>query len=291
MQTLTIAQNRRVRSVATPVALTTGLLGLSLIALGTAVPWITVFRGLEPLPGFSLEGGPLAGVALAAVGLLGVAATIGGGRWLKPLAFVMGLAVFGDAVLLQTRILEYVADPGPAGPLTQPTAGIGAGIMALGAALSLVSVVAVPVRATRLDSGSVARLAMSAALFVAGWIHLLLVPEHFGESTILGLGFLVSGIAQLVLAAVVLWRPRGWAFGGVVAINVTLIVVYAYAVMVGLPFGEHSEHADAVGVVVGAGEPIDWYGAISKIAEFGSAVIAFVLLTPKRLQNPLASTN
>jgi hypothetical protein len=119
---------------------------------------------------------------------------------------------------------------------------------------------------------------MSAALFLAGWIHLLLVPEHLDESPILGIGFLASGLAQLALAAVVVWRPRDWNLALVVAINVTLIGVYAYAILVGLPFAGTSEHVAAVGLVVGAGEPIDTLGAVSKVAELLSLAIAFGLL-------------
>ncbi len=134
---------------------------------------------------------------------------------------------------------------------------------------------------------------MSGALLVAAWTHLTLAPDHLGESTILGLGFFASGIAQAVLAALVLWRVRRWTLGLVIAINVTLIVIYAYAVLVGLPFEAGSEHVHvlAAGLMVGAGEPIDAYGAISKVAEILSVAIAVALLGPWRLQNHIGSTN
>jgi len=289
MQTIAIAHARTPASMATRVAAAAAAAGLGLILLGVAVPWITVFRGLQPIPGFVLEGGPLAGFAIASLGLLAVSASKGGSRWLKPLTFLIGLAVAVDATLLQFRIVDYVADPGLAGPLTQPAAGIGAGLMALGAALIVVAIVVLPARTSRLAAGSLRRLVMAAALFAAGWIHLMLVPEHLGESMILGLGFLASGIAQVILATLVLWRPKDWNLSLVIAINVTLIAIYAYAVMVGLPFGDHAQHEQAVGLVLGAGEPIDWYGAISKIAELVSTAIAFVLLGSKRLQNPFGS--
>lgn|GEM_PF-3992478 len=138
-----------------------------------------------------------------------------------------------------------------------------------------------------LASGSVARLAMAAALFTAGWIHLMLVPDHLGEATILGLGFLAAGIVQVVLAALVLWRPRDGSLGLVVAVNVPLIAIYAYAVLVGLPFAGHSDPTEASGLVLGAGEPVDWLGAISKVTELTSTVIAFALLAPTRPQSPV----
>jgi hypothetical protein len=145
----------------------------------------------------------------------------------------------------------------------------------------------------RLESGLAPRAFIAAALIATGWIHLLLAPEHLGESTILGLGFLASGLAQVGLAGLVMWRPASWNLGLVVVLNATLIVVYAYAVLVGLPFGAGSDHdhAMAPGLRIGAGEPIDWYGGISKVAELISAAIAFALLAPKKLQNPLVSTD
>jgi peptidoglycan/LPS O-acetylase OafA/YrhL len=145
----------------------------------------------------------------------------------------------------------------------------------------------------RLQSSLVARVFIAAALLATGWIHLLLAPEHLAESTILGLGFLASGLAQVALAGIVVWRPASWSLALVVVLNVTLIVIYAYAVLVGLPFGAGSEHdhTEAAGLLIGAGEPVDWYGGISKVAELTSAAIALALLAPKKLQNPLVSTD
>src|SRR5215210_2538373 len=77
---------------------------------------------------------------------------------------------------------------------------------------------------------------IAGGLLVAAWIHLVLVPEHLGEAFILGLGFLAAAIAQLGLAAIVVRRPTVGAFAGVVSVNGILIVIYAYAVVVGLPF-------------------------------------------------------
>lgn len=285
MATVTASLRDRPVPAARSLALVAGAVGAGLIGLSVAVPWLTVFRGLQPLSGFSLEGGPLAGVAVVTLGLLAVGTTIGGGRVLRALALLGGIAIVVDAVVLQMRIAAYTADPGPAALLTQPSTGFGAGLMAIGGALILVPILVLPLRRRRLDTATVARVVMSVALVAAGWIHLLLVPEHLAESTVLGLGFLAAGVAQVLLAGLVLWWPRSWTLGMVVAINVTLIAIYAYGVLVGLPFGAPGEHAEASGLVVGAGEPIDWYGAVSKVAELASAAIAFMLLTPTQSQD------
>ncbi|MEP6995372.1 MAG: hypothetical protein ABI968_12675 [Acidobacteriota bacterium] len=242
------------------------------------IPWITVFRGLQPITGFQLEGGELAGVALGVVGLLAVGATIGGGRVFRSLAALGALAILLDAALVHGQIAAYVADPGPAGLLTQPTLGVGAAEMAIAGGLLLVASLLIPLRNDRLQPRVALRLLMAAGLLVAGWIHLLLVPEHLADSMILGLGFLASGIAQLALAGLVTWRSRGWNLTAVVALNAALIVIYAYAVLVGLPFGGGEHGEAAIGLVVGAGEPIDAFGALSKFGELASLLIAFALL-------------
>lgn len=267
----------RIPSRRTAIAASAAGIGLALAGLSLVTPWITVFRGLQPIPGFQLEGGRLAGLAIGVVGLLAVGATIGGGRVLRTIAALGALAILLDAALVHGQIAAYVADPGPAGPLTQPTLGAGAAGMAIAGGLLLLACLLIPLRNDRLQPRVALRLLMAAGLLVAGWIHLLLVPEHLAESTILGLGFLGSGIAQLALAGLVVWRSRAWNLSAVVALNATLIVVYAYAVLVGLPFGG-GEHGDAAGLVVGAGEPIDAFGALSKIGEVVSLLIAFALL-------------
>lgn len=268
----------RMPSPRAAVAVSAAGIGLALVALSLVIPWITVFRGLQPIPGVALEGGRLAGVAIGVVGLLAVGATIGGGRILRPVAALGGLAILLDAALVHGQIAAFVADPGPAGPLTQPTLGLGAAAMAVAGGFLLTASLLIPLRQDRLQSRVVLRLVMAAGLLVAGWIHLLLVPEHLAESTILGVGFLGAGIAQLALAGLGIWRPRLWTLSAVVALNATLVVVYAYAVLVGLPFsgGEHGEAA--VGLVIGTGEPIDVFGALSKIGEVTSLLLAFALL-------------
>jgi len=53
-----------VSGLARPLAVATAGLGLGLVGLAIVLPWITVFRGLQAIPGFVLEGGPLAGIPL-----------------------------------------------------------------------------------------------------------------------------------------------------------------------------------------------------------------------------------
>lgn len=257
----------------TIMAVGAGTLGLTLIALGAALPWVVLFRGLQPEPGFGLDGGKLAGIAIVSATALIVAGRWGGSRLLRTLALVGAAAVTIDSLYVASRIAAYVANPGPAGPLTQPTAGPGAMVMAAGGALLLFSAWVAPLRAGRLAPTVAPRLALAASLFLAGWIHILLTPEHLGEATVLGLGFLVAGVVQLALAGIALARPRDWVWYAVIAVNAALILFYVYAVLVGLPF--MSDHADVGGLAIGAGEPIDLFGALTTIAQITGLALAF----------------
>jgi hypothetical protein len=254
-------------------------LGILLVGLGAFLPWLTLFNGLQPLPGFRLDGGDLSGLALLATGVLVVAVRHGGGRVLRPLAVAVLLVVVGDALASARAIAAYVAAPGPGAGLTTPSSGAGPLVMATGGVLLLGAALVVPVRRDPLPRDLVLRLVVSVATFVAGWMHLVLTPEHLAESTVLGTGFLAAGLAQVTLSVVVLERGRENALSAVVVLDVALLAIWAYAVLVGLPLGELGhDHVEATGLVVGHGEPIDVAAAVTKVAELTSLVVALVVL-------------
>jgi hypothetical protein len=62
----------------------------------------------------------------------------------------------------------------------------------------------------------------------------------------------------------------------VVGLSAALVVLYAIAVLKGLPFGGNHDHAS--GLSLGSGEPVDLEGAVSKLAELFSLATAFVLV-------------
>ena len=161
-----------------------------------------------------------------------------------------------------------------------------------------------------------ASFVLAAALAIAGAIHWLLTPEHMEMSAIFGVGFLAAGMAQFVMAALAVVRPSRLLYAAVIASTVVLSSTYAYNVLVGLPFHEvvtattvdgeagdelheegegHDEppgHVEtgheggaavttdhhAGGVALGAGEPIDAYGAVTQLAQLCAAGVALVLL-------------
>ena len=157
---------------------------------------------------------------------------------------------------------------------------------------------------------------LAASLAVAGAIHSLLTPEHMAMSAIFGVGFLAAGIAQFGMAALAVVRPSRLLYAAVIASTVVLSSTYTYNVLVGLPFGEdvatamavggeaedeshgeseghdgtaghaeggHEDDAAAAtdhhdeGLVLGAGESVDAYGAVTQLAQLSAAGVALVL--------------
>lgn len=251
------------------------IVGLVTVGIGAALPWVTIYHGLTTVNGLAGDGSPLLGLAAGTALLWIVYLRTGRPRPLQVAAAVAAFVAAGYAAFDAWRIARYVADPGPTGPLAAPVFGPGSIILAIGALLLLAAVLLTPSRRRHLPAGMALPLAAGVALFTAGWIHLMLTGDHLSEATILGLGFLLAGLVQIGLAVVVTLRPRDLAYYGVVAVNVSLIFLYAYAVLKGLPIGGQ-DHAG--GLVLGSGEPVDLAGAVSKGAELLSLVAAFMLL-------------
>lgn len=265
-------------------ALVAGALGAALVIAGALLPWMTVFAGLTTISGFQLDGGPLAALAVVLVAALAMMHRRGAPRWIRIAAAVGGAVVLADALYSAQRIAALVAHPGPAGALLQPGAGPGPFVTAAGGLLLLGAVLTLPSRRRPLGSRLGVRIALGLLLYSAGVIHLLLTPEHLAEAPLLGAGFLAAGIAQLVLAAVIVLRPTALMVSGAMVVNVALVALYVYAVLVGLPFGGGHEEHDA-GLVLGAGEPVSVAGFIDLVAEV--AAVALAIRLTRRL--PLGS--
>jgi hypothetical protein len=249
--------------------------GAVIALVGSALPWVTIFRGTQTLTGWNGSPRYLAGLAVASAALTLLFLWAG-----RPVAFrrlavlagstaVVGIAFtiwqvgsLGSSNSVSARILTPVLGPGPL-------------VMAVGALL-LLAVVAIPASAARVPSTLWRRVILAGALFTAGWIHLALTPEHLGEATILGLGFLAAGFAQLVLALLVTVRPSNLTYYAVVGLSAALIVLYALAVLKGLPFG--GDHDHGTGLTLGSGEPVDLQGAVSKLADLFSLATALILV-------------
>jgi len=79
--------------------------------LGAVLPWVTLFGGLQPIPGFRLDGGYLAGIGIAAAGLT----LIREAPWRRTTPALVGdprgLLVMLDAVSVTDRIARLSPIP------------------------------------------------------------------------------------------------------------------------------------------------------------------------------------
>jgi hypothetical protein len=122
--------------------------------------------------------------------------------------------------------------------------------------------------------GSLASLSVGAAA-----IHFAVVFEHFAESTLYGVFFLVISWAQIIWPVILLWRPsRLWLWLGIAG-NAAVIAVYAASRTAGLPFGPDLHSAESVGAL----------DVVSCVLEFGLiAVCAALLWRPSLADRPVA---
>jgi len=101
---------------------------------------------------------------------------------------------------------------------------------------------ATPMTARPYLLGGVASLSAGAAA-----IHFTVIFEHFAEYTLFGVFFLVTAWAQLIWAAVLLWRPsRLWLTLGIAG-NALVLAVYVASRSVGLPIGPDAGHPEPFG--------------------------------------------
>jgi hypothetical protein len=92
---------------------------------------------------------------------------------------------------------------------------------------------------------------LAATLLGAGAVHLAVAPPHFGESTLLGAGFVASAWVQIALAGVVVVRPTRWVLLVTVFASLAFIAVWAVSRTAGLPLGGEAGQPEAVAFVDG----------------------------------------
>ncbi|MGH9031633.1 MAG: hypothetical protein ACRDZV_05840, partial [Acidimicrobiia bacterium] len=110
---------------------------------------------------------------------------------------------------------------------------------------------AAPGRPVTFDPSRSGRALLATLSAAAGVIHLVMVPSHWGESVIEGLGFVVAGWFQLAVAWLVFTRPSRGLLRLTALANCALIGAWAWSRVFGLPFGAHAGHAETVGFVDG----------------------------------------
>lgn len=85
------------------------------------------------------------------------------------------------------------------------------------------------------------------ATAAAGVVHAWVCPEHFGEATLYGVFFLVTAAVQGTVAALLLARPRIAFLMTSAAVNLGLVVLWAWTRTVGVPLGPSARETESVG--------------------------------------------
>ena len=276
------------RGIGRPIGPALPFIGALVALAGVVLPWATIYRGSQVLNGFATDGNFLAGASIGIIGLWTVYLAWDRPGQLRTLVIAAAALTSGAAAFDAWRIASYVAAPGPAGALVQPVAGPGPLVTLGGAAIVGVGAFLDRAGPRSLRGEAWPWLGLAALLGVAGWMHLALTGEHLQQSTMLGLGFAVSGILQIGLAGIVVWRPSRTALYAIATLNAVLIFLYMVNVVIGLPIvGGADEHVGPVtGLVLGRGEPVDLAGALTKLVELLGIVVAVVLVG----REPLPST-
>jgi hypothetical protein len=132
---------------------------------------------------------------------------------------------------------------------------------------------ATPATARPYILGGLASLSVGAAA-----IHFAVIFEHFAEYALYGAFFLIIAWAQMIWAAVVLWRPsRPWLWLGLAG-NALVVVVYVASRTAGLP----------VGPDVGNPEPAGGLDVVSAVLELALvAGCAALLWRPSLADRPV----
>lgn len=94
-----------------------------------------------------------------------------------------------------------------------------------------------------------ARLLLAALSGGAGAIHLAMVPSHWGQSVVDGIGFAIVGWLQLAFAVAIVSRPSRDLLRLAILLNYAAVVTWAVSRTIGLPYGAHAGVAEDVGFV------------------------------------------
>src|SRR5215510_4466730 len=122
-------------------------------------------------------------------------------------------------------------------------------------------------------AGGLAALSVGAAA-----IHFAVTFAHFNEYLFYGVFFLIIAWAQMIWAAVAVWRlPRWWLWLGIAG-NAIILAVYLASRTTGLPFGPDKGHP----------EPFGALDVVSAVLEFALiAGCAALLWRPSLTERPV----
>lgn len=253
-----------------------GVVAAGLVVVGALAPWLSFFAGLQPIRGTD---GPW-GLVLAGLGLAaGAIATVHlftahpSSRWLLAGAGFGVLTIaapLGVMLLAEFRMLA-------ADPLLIARIEPGLGIVLLGgsllAATSFVPIITPGETAPTRPAPST-RIVLAGVVLAAGLVHLLLTQEHLADSVPLGVGFLVVGVMQTAVAALLLLTRTRGPIAAALLVSAGSAVALLAAVTVGLPLIGHGMASGPLGPV----EALDDVAGLTLLAEVGAVVLSIRLL-------------
>ena len=248
-------------------------LGVALVLIGVALPWMTLQHGQRSVNGVLGDGAYLATAAIGAAALWTAYLLNGRPGPLRALAAGAGFLIVYWTIFDIERIVSVVSDDPVAGAMGAPLMGAGPLVAAAGGVVLVAGTLSVPSLTRGLSRAQWMRVLLAAALLATGAIHLQQAPGHLEVATPLGLGFLAAAVSQLGLGAAVLVRGHRLLYVAIVADCTLFFLLYVYAVVHGLPFPGHGD----AGIRLGAGEPVTLSGVLSKLGEAVAIVIAVPL--------------
>jgi hypothetical protein len=254
------------------IALLASVGGACVIA-GAALPWLSVYHGLDSYSGIAGRNGQLLVAGGSAVVLGGLLYARHGTARLRYLigAIGFGLALFSGYLLAELLALDKQLNlHGFFLPALGPglfTAGAGA-LLVLGtlfvdvAPAAAVRAGAGPRTGTRLDPTTVVLVSLSAA---AGTVHLTVAADHFAEYFLFGLFFILAGSCQVAWAALTALagptRPLLLLATG----NALVVLLWIVSRTSGVPLGPDA----------GAPEKIGYADTLTSVCE--ALLVAYVL--------------
>ena len=256
-----------------------GLIGGAAAVAGSTLPWLSLYAGLHPITGLDgLNGRVLAGLggfALAAA----LAHAIRGGQGTRWLLGMSGFALAAFAGWLGVQLLGTVSELS-ADPLLVARLEPGLAVSIVGGSLVFATLFVPPARdePTVRPALSARHLVVTATLLAAGAVHLALTPEHVAGSVLLGVGFLGTGIAQLLLAAFVARTRSVAAVQLSVVVSAFALAALASAVTIGLPGLPHGGSLGPLGPV----ESLDDVGLLTGVLEAATLAVGISLLRSGR---------
>jgi hypothetical protein len=248
---------------------------------GAALPWLTVYAGLDSYSGIAGTNGRLLAAGGAAAALLGLVYRVRAAVVLRYLIGGLGfLLALLSAYLLAQLLSIYKELHG----IYVPSLGPGVFLAAVGALLvfsTLFVDTEHDVQVSRQTTGLRASLGPVSASLVAlsaaaGTVHLAVAADHFAEYVLFGLFFVVVGVAQIGWAAIVAITGPSDRLLTMAIGNAFVVALWVASRTTGVPIGPNP----------GVPEPVGFADVVTTVFEVALVALAVVSLVRRSATAP-----